>query len=552
MEPLKLPHTHGDGTDIILIQKSTAFAFIILLLMAAMTISAFAAPLAPPQQGVCGDGYCYPGEEATCPADCTDWEEDGVPVDPPLVPVICGDHRCYEGETVENCRIDCENAQAAVCGDRMCDPLREDHDSCAADCPDISTICGNGRCEALVGENCLRCPQDCNSDCDRWCGNGTCNSGETVINCPADCDACGNHFCSRYEDYSECPQDCPSERCGNGNCDSGLHEDRTYCVVDCGPPYCGDGICLFPTEHYGNCPQDCGRGTTLTCGDGRCDSTGMGENGLNCPYDCWMACGNGVCDPGETGPRCEEDCPATCGDGRCNILETFKLCPVDCYPVGSTGDFNMIPWWLYGFGIGGPLLAIVGFGTYARFAGRGASGFWRMGALFLGGLGVLMTGLVAWGIVLGNWTGPGTPTTTTEPPIVVVTQEATEEPEATEPPDECGDGYCNPRTENTDLCPVDCVCVDDGVCAPGEGFNCRDCGELSGSCGTPCDSSEQCPEGLSCFNSVCWEACLCGGQCGEEGGGRNCWCEQPSEHWACCDDGTCFDDSGYHYCPPPG
>jgi hypothetical protein len=99
----------------------------------------------------------------------------------------------------------------------------------------------------------------------------------------------------------------------------------------------------------------------------------------------------------------------------------------------------------------------------------------------------------------------------------------------------CGDGYCDTATENTDLCPEDCPCVDDGVCAEGEGFVCLDCGDPTQACGAPCESSETCPSPLSCFNAVCWEACLCGGDCGGEGEGAECWCLGPDLE---CSDGT--------------
>jgi hypothetical protein len=43
-----------------------------------------------------------------------------------------------------------------------------------------ATACGNGECEAALGETIGNCPQDCK------CGNGTCDADETV-SCPQDC-----------------------------------------------------------------------------------------------------------------------------------------------------------------------------------------------------------------------------------------------------------------------------------------------------------------------------------------------------------------------------
>lgn len=96
----------------------------------------------------------------------------------------------------------------------------------------------------------------------------------------------------------------------------------------------------------------------------------------------------------------------------------------------------------------------------------------------------------------------------------------------------CGDGVCAVESENSDLCPADCACVDDGVCNPGEGANCLDCGANAGSCGAACTDSAQCAGGLACAGSVCWDACTCGGDCATTGGdtggttGGACRCER--------------------------
>ncbi len=105
----------------------------------------------------------------------------------------------------------------------------------------------------------------------------------------------------------------------------------------------------------------------------------------------------------------------------------------------------------------------------------------------------------------------------------------------------CGDGICDPICENTDLCPQDCQCVDDGVCSPGEGTNCRDCGTTAGGCGNPCSDSSQCAAGLSCStDGVCWEPCACEGKCGG-----------PTPDCGYCGDYKCQSDCGetYSTCP---
>ncbi len=67
-----------------------------------------------------------------------------------------------------------------------------------------------------------------------------------------------------------------------------------------------------------------------------------------------------------------------------------------------------------------------------------------------------------------------------------------------------GDGICDTRCENTDLDKVDCTCHDNGICEPGEGFNCKDC--TWGQCGKTCSSDADC-------GGAPGEVCI-GGKCG--------------------------------------
>ncbi len=95
------------------------------------------------------------------------------------------------------------------------------------------------------------------------------------------------------------------------------------------------------------------------------------------------------------------------------------------------------------------------------------------------------------------------------------------QPAACDPQTACGDGVCEAACENSDLCPSDCSCADNGVCEPGEGLGCRDCGANAGGCGNPCADATQCAAGLTCAAGICWDACACGGDCGgdDPGGG---------------------------------
>lgn len=119
------------------------------------------------------------------------------------------------------------------------------------------------------------------------CGNGTCEPGETAINCLSDCKV--------------------KTQCGNGVCEEG--ETAQNCALDCGPK--------------------------SICGDGQCD---LGETVTSCPKDCSVkiVCGNGLCEEGESSENCEDDCGAPvvdiieCGDGVCEGDETESNCAADC------------------------------------------------------------------------------------------------------------------------------------------------------------------------------------------------------------------------------
>ena len=193
---------------------------------------------------------------------------------------------------------------APWCGNGSCD-WGENVLTCPADCG----TCGNGVCDP--GETLVSCPSDCS------CGNGVCDPEETATSCPADCRFCGNGSCDWGENHANCPADC---FCHNGTCDQ--DEDSSSCRYDCG--YCGDGIC-GALESTGSCPDDC------VCGNGLCDP---GEDVLGCPHDCY--CANLSCDPGEDEATCAEDCLCrpghTCGNGLCEpgCGETYWSCHEDC------------------------------------------------------------------------------------------------------------------------------------------------------------------------------------------------------------------------------
>ncbi len=107
-----------------------------------------------------------------------------------------------------------------------------------------TTGCGNGICDS--DETIVSCPDDCVKKATS-CGNGTCDIDESITTCPEDCHlipVCGNDICEPGEFITTCPKDC-RKLCGNDICDPS--ETESTCLEDCGtcnddPPRCaGDG-----------------------------------------------------------------------------------------------------------------------------------------------------------------------------------------------------------------------------------------------------------------------------------------------------------------------
>ena len=194
------------------------------------------------------------------------------------------------------------------------------------------------------------------------CGNGTCDTGETVTSCPVDChmtpaSTCGDLACTSTENASSCPLDCDAAvknqmSCAMSNCASQWSVcaadsaciGALNCLAKCGSAgtttcfsACMSGIpsgSQSAISSLESCASSkCATGSPV-CGNSKCES---GETQSSCPVDCGTPsqCGNGVCDAGETGSSCAQDCGNLCGNGVCEIGES---CPVDCKAASSCGD----------------------------------------------------------------------------------------------------------------------------------------------------------------------------------------------------------------------
>jgi hypothetical protein len=158
-------------------------------------------------------------------------------------------------------------------------------------------------CEVLINENSCNgggsCyPSDDVSHTCEWgsggyCGDGSCNNGETNATCPADCPAGGGN-----------------NNCGNGTCDNG--ENSGSCPADCSTPP-GWGSC-------GQCGVSGGAPGSPNWRDGNCaasllvqnngdQSAANSQNGGALPY-----C---ICDPGSCAPPpCTPSCANNCGQSN--------------------------------------------------------------------------------------------------------------------------------------------------------------------------------------------------------------------------------------------
>jgi len=150
-----------------------------------------------------------------------------------------------------------------------------------------------------------------------FCGDGTCDSGESYMTCPEDCDDpayCGDGTCDTYESPATCPADCStaSDQCVQSSRRCADLRHRSLCVRDyeIGATVWEIWPCDVDEE----------------CLDGRCVEVEVPE-----PY-----CGDGTCDSGETCSICVSDCgdcpepEPCCGDGTCDADEGCESCPSDC------------------------------------------------------------------------------------------------------------------------------------------------------------------------------------------------------------------------------
>jgi cysteine-rich repeat protein len=268
--------------------------------------------------GYCGcngyDGWCPGGQVCFDGLSCGTPQANGVPC---TYDVLCVSGHCA-GLCVE-CTAD------AHCGA---------HHVCASGACTYVPYCGDGTCN--VGETTCNCAQDCGGCpsgqtciagvCATYCGNGTCDFGETTCNCGADCGGCPPN--------QACIAGVCAVYCGNGVCD-GL-ESCSVCAGDCGAcPYCGDGSCNA-AETCDTCWTDCYCASTHYCGAGVCYAR-IGNGGECLTH---AECASGYCDwavvfgycRSKQGPGggCDED--EDCSNGDCYDVCDSCNYTAPCFP----------------------------------------------------------------------------------------------------------------------------------------------------------------------------------------------------------------------------
>ena len=260
--------------------------------------------------------------DSVTPADCQStgglYGGDGsdcVTIDPTCTPPSCGDGNCHPSENSCNCADDCGAPDCPpFCGDGNCD-APESRCNCEADCgaPPSAEVPG-GTCDDGADNDC-----DGETDCDDpdcygdpiciVCGNGICNPGETLCNCPADCGA-------------PPASEVPGFTCDDGednDCDGLTDCDDPDCASDLGCS-CGDANCA-PWEDWCNCPGDCGVPPSNEVPGSTCNDEE--DNDCDSLTDCD--------DP---------DCVSDPGCVPLQICQTYKLTPSGP-PVGDSFGYSV-------------------------------------------------------------------------------------------------------------------------------------------------------------------------------------------------------------------
>jgi len=346
------------------------------------------------------DGVCNGSEtEVTCSADCV-----------PTTTEYCGDNICNNDESISTCYSDCQTgtgqcpatsannySESYSCDYSQCsEGCSFDSQGCPTTCSTAEDMCANmdgwhydsstttcvrdgvtcsnsNACSACPTTNdpaaystswCQYdndgCPTSCqDSSSSGWCGDNSCNNGETTSSCSQDCGgvdgvdgtlSCPSGYHSHDgEDYCINDADDYSGTCYNGSgttvitCPGAGSGDYGVCTGYTDSTSCTSVTNCYWMDSSSYCYYDSSGGTsTEWCGDNICNNS---ETDSSCPSDCGSGssisgyCGDNVCDSNEDPNSCSSDCgggstPNYC-DGICGNGEDSS-CPGDCGTTSSS------------------------------------------------------------------------------------------------------------------------------------------------------------------------------------------------------------------------
>ncbi|MFA6330228.1 MAG: hypothetical protein WCX64_06130, partial [Candidatus Micrarchaeia archaeon] len=119
-----------------------------------------------------------------------------------------------------------------------------------------SADCGDGICDADIGESPVTCPADCGAL--NYCGDGICDYGESTSTCPEDCGVAPT-TCSDGTRYSTCSATAPYY------CDNGLLVNKSS-ICGCADGYkAKDEYCVQKTCTDGSAKSTCAIQKPLYC-----------------------------------------------------------------------------------------------------------------------------------------------------------------------------------------------------------------------------------------------------------------------------------------------
>lgn len=207
------------------------------------------------------DAQCPPGYPCTGTSQTCEFTDNRQCINDPIDG--CKFPACY-GCAVpggNNCTLECGDS----CGGGSCTCTAWVSGACGtgSPCP-IGTRRETRTCNPVACGTTSRCVTDATCGvAAAVCGNFSCESGESCLNCSGDCGICPT--VPPTPPPTATPT--PPANCPNGSCGAG--ENCSNCPADC-------GVCPTSTPTFTPTPP-------VTCPDGTC---GAGESCANCAADC--------------------------------------------------------------------------------------------------------------------------------------------------------------------------------------------------------------------------------------------------------------------------